>query len=517
MNKKIPSPLEFFAHLRWIDGRPLLETIEPYRQRIFEEALYTWDGEQPRYNLVLSGRAKKNYKTTDLILAALYRFLVWLSTFGNDCFLLANDEGQAADALALAKKLVEANPVLQEDIEIRAKELVRRDGGGSLQILPAGDVAGAHGKTYLFVGFDEIHAYRNHDLLEALAPDPTRADALIWITSYASIYNSEGAPLYELTLKGKRSEDPGMYFSWYAADYTTDPDFEDADPEERANPSMASWPEGRKYLEQQRRRLPSHKYRRLHLNLPGMPDGATFDADTIMAAIVEGRKQLPPKPGRHYKAFVDMSGGSSDDACLAIVHCDEDKGCVVVDLVVKQTGRPPFDPRRAVVKFADALKRYSVHTVHGDSYAGETFARDFPEHGIDYIRCRLSKHELYERFEPVLNAREIELLDLPKLQQQLLGLVWRGRKIDHQPGEHDDWANAVAGAVWSVSRREVQPRILAWPYVDPDDPDHDRKKAETWAREREGIAAQNSRGISQRPSGLSYYTGGNFGDWIRGG
>jgi hypothetical protein len=33
-----------------------------------------------------------------------------------------------------------------------------------------------------------------------------------------------------------------------------------------------------------------------------------------------------------------------------------------------------------------------------------------------------------------------------KLQEQLLTLVWRGVKIDHQPGDHDDYANACAGA-----------------------------------------------------------------------
>jgi hypothetical protein len=32
-----------------------------------------------------------------------------------------------------------------------------------------------------------------------------------------------------------------MYFSWYAADYTTDPALADADPETRANPSRGSW------------------------------------------------------------------------------------------------------------------------------------------------------------------------------------------------------------------------------------------------------------------------------------
>ena len=515
MTKRIPSPLEFFAHLYWLDGRPLLETIEPYRQQIFMEALYNWYGDGPRYNLVLTGRAKKNFKSTDLILAAFYRFLVWPSASGNDCFLLANDEGQAADDLELAKKLIEVNPVLKEDIEVRAKELVRRDGKGSLKILPAGDVTGLHGKTYLFIGFDEIHGYSNWNLFEALALDPTRPDALMWITSYASIDNHDGVPLHDLFVRGKAGSDPRMFFSWYAADFTTDPGFENADPEQRANPSMESWPEGREYLEQQKLRLPSHQYRRLHLNLPGPPDGAAFDADMIAAAMVRGRKRLDPEPDCRYSAFVDMSGGSVKDACLAIVHRDESTERIVVDVVVTQTGRPPFDPRQAVGKFAELCKRYHISKVHGDKYAGETFIEDFKGHGITYIPCKCAKHELYQAFEPLLNASALELLDQPKLQQQLTGLEWRGKKIDPRRGELDDWANAVAGAVWTVSKsRAGGPRIRAFPYLDPDETDPERK-AKAWAREREAIAMRNSQGLSRPRSGLSYYTGGDFGDWIR--
>ena len=46
--------------------------------------------------------------------------------------LLANDEGQTSDDLALAQKLVQVNPIFQKDVEARAKEPVRRDGNGSL-------------------------------------------------------------------------------------------------------------------------------------------------------------------------------------------------------------------------------------------------------------------------------------------------------------------------------------------------------------------------------------------------
>jgi hypothetical protein len=97
---------------------------------------------------------------------------------------LANDEGQAADDLDLAKKLVTANPIISREVDQRAKEIIRKDGRARMQILPARDIAGAHGKTYSFVGFDEIHAYRSHGLFEALAPDPTRQDTLTWASIF---------------------------------------------------------------------------------------------------------------------------------------------------------------------------------------------------------------------------------------------------------------------------------------------------------------------------------------------
>lgn len=446
-------PLEFFGHLRWLDGRPLLQTIEPYRRKVFSDVLYTFDSDgRPTYSLALCGRAKKNWKTSDLILAALYRLLAWKSPQGNDCFVLANDEEQAGDDLDLAKKLVGVNPSLERQVRVTAKAIERSDGRGVLQILPAGDVVGQHGKTYLFVGFDEIHGYRDHALFEALAPDPTRRDALTWITSYNALRHTPGVPLYDFMQAGKRGDDSRMFFSWYGGDFTTDPAFAEVSPEERANPSMASW-DAPGYLEQQRRRLPTHRYRRLHLNLPGAPDGAAFSAESVMAAIVSGRRRLPSEAERKYHAFVDMSGGSSDDAVLGIAHFDETTKRGVLDLLVSQTGKPPFNPRAAVAKFVTHLRQYGLSHVVGDAYAGETFRADFTENGIGYTVAGTSKSEIYDRFEPLLNAGAVELLDVPELQEQLLTLVLRNGKVDHQPGDHDDYANAAAGAIDLATNR----------------------------------------------------------------
>ena len=440
------DPLKFFAKLKWIDGSPLMDMIEPYRAAIFREGLFTFDVDgRPRYNLLLNGRAKKNWKTADLIFAGLYRLLAWRSPGGNQCYILANDEDQAGDDLELAKKIVQANPVLTDAVDVKQKLIERKDGKGFLEILPAGDVVGSHGKTYLFVGFDEIHGYKTWDLLEAMQFDPTRVDALMWITSYASIYHRPGIPLFDLLATAKRGTDPRMFFLWYAGDFVTDPAFTDLSPEDKANPSRSSWAD-QGYLAQQQSRLPSHKYRRLHLNLPGSPEGSAFNAEKIMDAIERGVAVRLPEPKIDYFAFTDMSGGSNDDATQGIAHRDKD-GCVWLDCIMNQGQRPPFDPRIAVERFAKVLKEYGCKSTVGDQYAGETFRADFQRHGISYRVSELTKSEIYEELEPLLNGARVVLLDNATLESQLMELRWRANKIDHPSGEHDDFANAAAGAI----------------------------------------------------------------------
>jgi hypothetical protein len=462
-----PAAMQFFGVLKWIDGKPLLDTIEPYRRDLLSTAL-----DKATYNFVLSGRGKKNWKSADLILAALYCLLMRDSAHGNQCLVVANDLDQANDDLDLAKKLVRANPDLQAELTIRQTEIVRKDKRGFLQILPGRDVAGAHGKTFSFLGFDEVHERKDYDIFEALARDPTRPDALTWITSYDTIFNQPGIPLYDWKQLGRSGEDPRLLFSWYSGDLCTDPNFVDLEPELRANPSIGSWPEGRDYLDQQRRRLPSHKFRRLHLNLPGSPEGAFFDQAMVMAAIDRGRRQCEYDPKLRYAAFVDMSGGSSDDACLAIAH-KLPNGTVIIDLVVNQGWPVPFDAIRAVSKFAEILRQWNVTQVYGDDYAGHTFKLAFERQGIRWGLPRemhkadrkdtdrkLDKTDLYERLEPQVNGEQIRLPDIPKLEEQLLTLVVKGQRIDHQDGDHDDWANAVAGAAWVAADAKKGPLVI---------------------------------------------------------
>src|SRR5262249_13241925 len=152
------------------------------------------------------------------------------------------------------------------------------------------------------------------------------------------------------------------------------------------------------YLAQQQSRLPSHKYRRLHLNLPGAPEGAAFSAEKVMESVDRGVKVRLAQPKINYFGFVDMSGGSSDDATLGIAHRDKD-GRLILDRIIDQGQRPPFDPMRAVERFVNVLKEYGLKSVSGDKYAGETFRQNFQRLGITYRVTELTTSEIYESFE----------------------------------------------------------------------------------------------------------------------
>ena len=442
--KQIPV-LNFLSTLKWIDRRPLLEVVEPYRRRILTEALDTAEPDgQPRYNQALTGRGKKCWKTCDMLFAAMHRLIAWKTPLGNDCLIVSFDLEQSSECLDLVKKLIRVNPELQKRLTIKKTEVVRRDDKGFLRIISGRDIYGQHGKSFLFLGVNEIHTQRDYSLLEGLQPDPHRPDVLTWFESYDTLIRRLGVPLYDLVQRGKGGKDARFYFSWYAGDFTTDPEFAAKETDaERANPSLVFVDGVNAYIEQQRVRLPNHLFRRLHLNIGGQPQGAAFAAESILNAIASGVKVRPPVVGINYSAAIDMSDGSNDDATLAIGHLDQEKR-VVLDLVMNQQCKVPFNPLDAVKLFADTVKTYRASRVTLDRFAHNTFSAAFSQHGVSAVLSDLTTHQTYEAFGPRLNSGQVVLLDHSDMQNQFLGLVWRGARIDHANNEHDDFAAAVA-------------------------------------------------------------------------
>jgi len=150
---------------------------------------------------------------------------------------------------------------------------------------------------------------------------------------------------------------------------------------------------------------------------------------------------------------------------LAIAHVQGKT--VIVDAVRER--RAPFSPDGVVEEFAATLKAYGIGQVVGDRYGSEWPRERFRVHGVEYRVADKIKSDLYLALLPLLNSSRVELLDHPRLVNQLIGLERRTSRagkdsIDHQPGAHDDVCNAVAGAAVLAAEAAAQPRA---PFVSP--------------------------------------------------
>jgi hypothetical protein len=150
------------------------------------------------------------------------------------------------------------------------------------------------------------------------------------------------------------------------------------------------------------------------------------------------------KPGA---TRLDPSGGSSDSFTLAISHRDGER--FVIDAI--REVKPPFSPEAVIDEFATLVRSYGSARVVGDRYAGEFPREQFRKRGIHYAVADKPKSDLYRDLLPLLNSGRIVLPRSDRLINQLTGLERRTSRagkdsIDHGPGQHDDIANAVAGA-----------------------------------------------------------------------
>jgi hypothetical protein len=85
-----------------------------------------------------------------------------------------------------------------------------------------------------------------------------------------------------------------------------------------------------------------------------------------------------------------------------------------------------------------SLRQYRISRIEGDRNAGEYAREPFRRAGISYLVSSKAKSDIYKDFVPLLNSKRCELLDVPRLANQLVQLERRtargGRdSIDHGP------------------------------------------------------------------------------------
>jgi hypothetical protein len=173
-----------------------------------------------------------------------------------------------------------------------------------------------------------------------------------------------------------------------------------------------------------------------------------YVAFEVVEACVGSYFEMAPARSTSYYAFTDPSGGSDDSFTLAISHRDGER--VVIDCI--REVRPPLSPEQVIIEFVSVLKSYRCHRVSGDRFGGEFPREQFNKRGVRYDVSERVKSEIYRDFLPLLNSGRVVLPRSERLMRQLCSLertTARGSgrdNIDHPSGQHDDVANAVAGA-----------------------------------------------------------------------
>jgi len=114
----------------------------------------------------------------------------------------------------------------------------------------------------------------------------------------------------------------------------------------------------------------------------------------IEAVTAKGRLMIPPVSGNRYFCFVDPSGGKNDSFTFAVGHVEGNKA--IVDRM--QEYRAPFNPSEVVSQICPIIKTYKIYEVVGDRFAGNWCSGSFEENGIRYKVSKLSKDEIFLRF-----------------------------------------------------------------------------------------------------------------------
>src|SRR5262249_29508574 len=207
------------------------ETGEPFvlsdAERDFLQLAFTLNKNgRLRYPELVFGAIKKSGKTTLAALIMLTMIVLFGGRFAEG-YCVANDFEQAQSRVfAMARRIVEASPLLKSEARITADKITFIALGATIQAIGS-DYASAAGANPTIVCFDELWGYaseRSRRLWDEMVTSPARKISARLVVSYAG-FAGESLLLEELYKRGKALPEigpslhagDGMLFAWHTA------------------------------------------------------------------------------------------------------------------------------------------------------------------------------------------------------------------------------------------------------------------------------------------------------------
>jgi hypothetical protein len=438
--------LAFTSRLVLEDGRYWGDAAAPWQWTDAEEILR--DDRIVRNHFLTRPRGAS--KTTDLAAIAL-TVMMTQAPGGAKLYALAADRGQGRLLLDSIEGFVQRTQILTDVFEVTAFRASVRATNVTLEVLAA-DAPGAWGLRPYFIVVDELAQWAETDRSLRLYEAMTTATGKL--NGRMAILTTAGDPVHwAARIREHARADP----TWRLHEV----------------PGPVPWAQP-DWLAAQKRALTDSAYRRLHMN-------EWVEADDRLASLEEVRACVthtaPLRPVRHmsYIVGVDM-GITNDRAAVALCHLesrDNDGYGVVVDdvQVWKGTRASPVqisDVKQSILVLA---RTYGDVRVLFDPHEAIGLGQDLRAAGL-----RADAYNFSQRSVGILASTLIQLFrngaialpDLPELIHELARVRIRETspgyiRLDHDPGDHDDQAIAVALAAQALLERppSAGPRIRA--------------------------------------------------------
>lgn len=418
-------------------GRPIV--LEQWQKdAIFRPLFYDLDEDGLRkYNLALVGMPKKNGKST--LAAGVGTWFLFAGEPYGEIVIAANDLDQASMVIYnKIKQAIRLNPQLSGSARIYKDRIEMKSTGTTCRPI-AHQYETAAGLNPTLVLFDELWGFPSREFYDELTTSPARRNPLNFIVTYAG-YDT-GSLLYELYERGRKGEDPQMFFVWL-------------------HENKASWITER-YLRMQQGRMPPNIYVRFHENR-WAPAGSSFvtQADIDRLHEVPWAIQLGPNPDKYFSYVVACDLGLSHDrTARAVGHYDPADGRVYLDNLRLWEGTPKAHVPIAEVEedLVNCVDRFRARTLVVDPWQMEATIQKLKNiYNVVPFNFQTDMTFLSQLLIQMLRGGKLIAYGEPTLDDELRRLISkqtaRGWRIEHVRGQRNDCVVALGMVVVEAIR-----------------------------------------------------------------
>lgn len=423
-------------------------------------------GRRPYRTVLISWPKKAGKSTTAAAIALWELFADTANGPDREIIIIASDLAQSRDVVfQQCVRMVERDArlsrlakITQTEITFREKVKDPQTGGTYTQAhviraVPV-DVRGTHGLAPALVCADEVHGWGDdlgYEILEALAPPPTRPNPLWVFSSYAGLRSAArpGSLWYDYWTRGQAQTDPAMF-----ASILTGPDAWKSIPW-----ITQDWVDGmRRSFEM----CPS-KFTRLVENSWAQSEHSLITTQELQDAMVHLDEPEYGERGQVYAMGIDL-GLTHDATAICVLHVDAISGKATVDVMRSYQGTPdqPVSLMAVEDEVVSLFRRFRPKRIVADQWQAAHLIERCRHRGVENMRAATIEpakldllttmlKDLFAKRAIAIPARELDLREqLEWLEVEEAG--GRGRRRDRikflpggktGPGAHDDLVVAM--------------------------------------------------------------------------